>query len=245
MGMYHIDGFSSFIKLFVFPTNYIFIVWMLILYVPFYFVCKLDRKNENTVKYVLLGTALLWILAYIAFVDKSVYCVDDVNSPFIMFVYFASMLTGAYLRKHRDMVKKTSCKRVLCLAFGFCLYFGSKIVFSKVAKLVILQPLNQIFLMVTMLLVFVTAMGLEDRTEKVNPKLLGLVKSVSSITLHIYVVQFVVIGSFAHLAFPIDLFVVTSLILVGAFALYYAEYLSKKGIVLLLRKFNYKKRLEK
>lgn len=102
IGSYSVHTVLDAVALFIYPTNYIFVVWILLLYVPFYLVSYLDKRVKNFTEWALAVTAVLWIVTYILFFDKSYYHIDDVSSPFICFVYFAAMLIGALFQKARE-----------------------------------------------------------------------------------------------------------------------------------------------
>ena len=235
IGAYRLGGMADFIRLFVFPTNYVFIAWIVLLYVPFYFVSLLDGRKSNIVKWTGFFLVVVWIAVYLLFIDKSRYVVDAVESPFILFLYFASMLMGAWFRKNRDRFDSFKPMHAVYAACALVLYFGSKIVISRMEALYPLQLLNQAVLLLALAFVFAIAIELEDTFLGLDKRLLSAVELISNMTLHIYVVQFIVIRRFSGLVFPLNLIVVTALILMCAAALYYLEYYVRRG---LLKLFN-------
>lgn len=237
IGAYRLDNFADFVKLFVFPTNYVFIVWIILLYVPFYFVSKWDKDNPKTLQYTAVAVCVLWLLTYLIFVDKSTYCVDTVASPFILFLYFISMIMGAWFNKNRDKFERIKFSHFIYAFLSLGAYFITKILFSRFSLLYPLQIINQFAILLALAFVFTAAMELEETLKKLNDKIFYPVKLISNMTLHIYIVQFIIIRWFSGLIFPINFFVVTALILVCAAALYYLEYLTKKGVSALCRKF--------
>ena len=236
IGSYKLSSFSDFIRLFVFPTNYVFIVWIIVLYVPFYFIAKLDHKNSDTLKLTALCCAAICVAVYVFFVDKSRYSVDDVNSPFILFVYFISMLMGAWFNKKRDKFDKFRPIHALCACFSLVLYFATKVLLVKFSVLYPVQIFNQATLLLALAFVFVLAMELEDVFKRLDRRVFAFVSAVSGMTLHIYIVQFVIIRRFSGIIFPLNLVVVTALILACAAALYYLEYYIRKGAMALCTK---------
>ena len=99
VGQYPLNSFKDAFKLFVYPTNYIFLVWLLICYCIFYFVAYTDRKINRFLETTMVVIFFVWILVYVLFYDKDVYKVDNVHEPFILFLYMESMLTGAWFKK--------------------------------------------------------------------------------------------------------------------------------------------------
>ena len=65
-GFYSLKSFSDAVRLFIYPTNYVFIVWLMVCYVPFYILAFLDKKHNKTLESCLIGLIILWIVAYIA-----------------------------------------------------------------------------------------------------------------------------------------------------------------------------------
>ena len=101
IGEYTLNNLNDAFKLFIYPTNYIFLVWLIVCYCIFYFVVHMDKKVNNFLEITMLVIFLVWILVYALVYDKSIYSVDNVSEPFILFLYTESMLMGALFRKGR------------------------------------------------------------------------------------------------------------------------------------------------
>lgn len=234
IGDYSLTSGGDAIRLFLFPTNYIFLVWLMLLYVAFYLVAWLSKHFQRTTEFVFLGVALAWIAVYFACVDKSVYGIDDVSHPFILFLYFLSMLAGALFKKYADKFTKARKCNVILLFVSLLVYFGSKIAFSKIQAIVSLQILNQASILAVLYFMFAVFMGLEESLKKAPAWLNKAVGFIASITLHIYIVQFVVIRRLQGLVFPLNFAATTAMILALAAILYFAEYFVRKGILCLI-----------
>ena len=230
LGYYHVNSLKDILYLFVYPTNYFFIVWLMILYVPFYIFSFLDTKHKKTIELCLIGTIILWLLTYLLFVDKSTYSIDNVEKPFIMFLYFTSMLMGALFKKHFDKFKKFKWSNVILLGVSTVVYFASKIAFSRFSGIASLQILNQFIIVIVLYFAFATFTSLETKLAKIPNKVNGAIKYFGGLTLQIYLVQFVIIRQFKSLVFPLNLAVVVLLILVFAALTHYVEYLIRKLI---------------
>ena len=87
-GFYPLASWGDAVRLFLYPTNYIFLFWLMVLYVPFYLVAWLSKRYKNIMEITLAGILFAWLLVYLLFIDKSVYHIDNVEKPFIMFLYF-------------------------------------------------------------------------------------------------------------------------------------------------------------
>lgn len=241
IGDYSLASWKDVVRLFLYPTNYIFLVWLMISYIAFYVLAWLSKKYDKTIEISLLVLFGAWILTYFIFVDKSVYHIDDVSKPFILFLYFSSMLIGALFKKYIDKFGKIKAVNVILLFVGLIVYFGSKIAFSKIQSIVFWQILNQLSILVVLYFMFAVFIGLEDCFKKIPDWINKAVKFVAGITLHIYIVQFVIIRRLEGLIFPVNFLVTTVAILALACAVYYAEFFIKKGIALLIDKTKGKK----
>lgn len=239
LGEYPLNDFSQAVKLFVYPTNYIFLVWLVVCYIAFYIVSYLDKRNGKFLETSLISVLVIWLLAYVLLYDKTAYSIDNVYEPFILFLYFESMLVGALFRKHKDRCGKFSGVKVFLTVFCIVAYFGSKIAFSRYDFLLKYQIVNQIIILIALVAVFDLFMSLEALFKKMPKVLKVCVRYVSNITLQIYIVQFIIIAHFKKLAFPLNLAVVTLLILVAASILYYIEFYIRK---ITLRKANIKEK---
>ncbi len=236
MGEYSLNNLSQAIKLFIYPTNYVFLVWLLVCYCIYYMIMFADGKNGKLLETVMIALFVMWTLVYVIFYDKSVYRVDNVSEPFILFLYLESMLLGAFFRKHKVRFETFGFVKLFAALVCFGVYLVSKIVVSKMPALLNFQILNQFVILITLFFTFALFISLEPLLKKMPSWLGACVKFISNITLQIYIVQFVIIEHFEELAFPLNLAVVSVLILAAASILYGLEYL--------VRNF-YKKSIEK
>ena len=241
LGRYPLRNLQDAVKLFLYPTNYIFLVWLMLCYVAFYVVARLAQKYKYATEFSLALVLGAWVVTYFAFVDKSAYHIDNVDEPFILFLYFSSMLIGALFKKHMDKIRKVRWYCIVGLFAGLIVYFGSKIAFSKIPAIVFWQILNQLSILIVLGFMFAVFIGLERALKALPTWLNKAVEFVAGITLHIYLVQFVIIYAFEGLAFPLNFAVTTAMILAAAAALYFAEAFVRKGILCLTKKIVRKK----
>lgn len=242
IGDYTLASGKDVVRLFLYPTNYIFLVWLMLCYVIFYVVAWLSKKYDKITETALAVVLGFWILTYFIFIDKSVYHIDDVSKPFILFLYFSSMLVGALFQKHIDKFGKIKIVNIVLLFVSLIVYFGSKIAFSKIQFIVFWQIFNQLSILVVLYFMFAVFIGLEDCFKKIPNWLNKTMKFVAGITLHIYIVQFVLIRRLETLVFPVNFLVTTVAILALACAVYYVEFFIKKGILALVDKIKGKKK---
>lgn len=230
IGEYPLKSLNDAFKLFIYPTNYIFLVWLLVCYCIFYFVVFLDKKISNFLEIIMAVILCVWILVYVICYDKSVYRVDNVSEPFILFLYIESMLIGAFFKKQRTDFTKFKVSKIFITIVCLVAYFASKVIFSRVETVIQLQIVNQFVLLLTLLSVFDLFMSLEHVFKNIPEKLNCFVRHISNITLQIYVVQFVLIRYCEKLLFPLNLIAVTLAIIFVATLLYYIEQSIKKLI---------------
>lgn len=229
-GIYSLKSFDDFVRMFLYPTNYIFIVWLLVCYCVLYVVAYLD-KHVNHFLEISMGVVLLaWVLTYVVFYDKSAYTVDNVYEPFILFLYVESMLLGSFFKKHGSKIGVFKMYKPFATGIALIAYFASKILVSKVDALLSVQILNQFVLFAALYFTFDLFMSIEPQLSKA-PKWIAIpTKYVSNITLQIYIAQFVVLMYLQDLVFPVNLIAVVVCILLAASVLYYAELYIRKGI---------------
>jgi peptidoglycan/LPS O-acetylase OafA/YrhL len=233
LGLYSLTGFKDAVKLFIYPTNYVFLVWLMICYLGFYFVAYFDKKFDGFIEKTFFVLIAFWFFTYLFFIDKTYYHIDQVHKPFILFLYFGSMLMGGAFRKHYQKYLQNNHKllNVFLLVVSLGLYFATKIVFSKIESLSYLQILNQITIFAVVYFAFKNFISIEEKLKALPNFVNKPIKFLAKITLQIYVVQFVIIARFKHLTFPLNFLVVTGLILVVASALYLAECCIRKAII--------------
>ncbi len=213
--------FKNIINWFVYPTNYHFIASMIVLYIPFYFAMKIDWFKKH-IPLLMVVVAIIWMVAYLVFYDKSTYHIDNVYQPMIRFLFFESMLLGARFRQY-DLknLQKPKWYFYIALMVSFVLYFLSKLLFSRYESISQYQFLNQIFIFALLFFAFRIFSGLEYKLVKIPALLKRIITLIADMTLEIYVVQYVIISKLNGFSrFPINWIVLTCTIFVAAFLLH-------------------------
>jgi len=212
---------NSLIYYFVYPTDYHFIASIVLLYVPFYLLMKVDRLKKH-IPYVMLAVAAVAVLVYIFFYDKTYYHIDKVREPFIRFLFAESMLLGAYFKVNDASIRnKFSVKWIIFSALSFVFYFATKIFFSRFDLLQVLQIINQFSIFVLLYSMFRLFSGLDSKLEKLPAWLQKVIVFIADMTLEIYLVQYVIIDLFKkQFVFPINWLVITVSIVASAFLLH-------------------------
>ncbi len=217
-------------RMFIYPTSYHFIASIILLYIPYYFVMKID-KLRNNIPVVAAAVALVWLVIYALFYDKSYYHIDTVREPMIRFLFFFSMLMGAYFRNNKDkFINRKSVVSWILLPVLFVVYFISKLFFSKSDLLLDFQILNQIILFALLFVTFRCFASIDGILEKLPAPIKKVLNFISGITLEIYLVQIPLIQVLNIFPFPFNWIFITSVIVLLAFVLNKISGLIQKGI---------------
>ena len=218
LGFYVIYGEHSYIWWFIYPTNYHFATSIVILYIPYYLVMKVDYLKKH-LPMVMGAVLLVYILIYIFAYDKSYYHIDDVWEAMIRFMFFECMLLGAYFRCNEQTNKTSNALPYIISTFILLiLYFASKLIFVKIAAVSVLQILNQFVLFALLYSIFRLFIALADRLDSMPTTLKKLITFISDITLEIYLVQYVLIDHLCDRAvFPINWLLITVSIIIAAY----------------------------
>lgn len=222
LGAYELTADKGFVWWYIYPTYYHFVASIIVLYIPFFFIMKINALKERIPLLMgLIGVA--WLVVYWTVYDRSYYHIDTVREPMIRFLFMESMLLGAWFRQN-DKKLRNRFKAVypIIAVVAFVIYFASKLLFSKRASLAPFQFLNQIAIFVLLFLMFRTFCGLDGKLERMPQWLKKVVSFLSDMTLEIYVVQYVIIAAIRNLGlfFPLNWIVLTASILIAAFILH-------------------------
>ncbi|MBQ3524269.1 MAG: acyltransferase [Clostridia bacterium] len=221
---------------FILPVKYHFVLSIIILYIPFYIVMKVEKLREN-IPAVAGITALVWLAIYIFVYDKSYYHIDTVREPMIRFLFFFAMLLGAYFKENLEKYRnKKSIISWILLPILFVAYFASKLIFSRVDSISDLQIVNQIILFVLLAVTFRCFMSIDGWLENLPKWIKAIITFVSGITLEIYLAQIGIIDKLNFLPFPLNWLLITGVIVLLAFILNKFSSLVQRPLLKLLNK---------
>lgn len=222
---------------YVYPTYYHFVASIITLYIPFFFTMKVEvMKNHLTM--VMLLVALVGLGVYIFWYDKTSYHIDTVREPYIRFIFFESMLLGAWFRKNdfrfRNVFQWRVCGGVI---IALLVYFVNKVLFSDGYLDPAFQIVNQVAIFVLLYYIFRLFSALDCNLTHFPEWVKKGIEFVSGLTLEIYVVQYVLIEVIRNLGlpFPLNWIVLTVAIIVCAFALKFVCSLMYKAVDSLLK----------
>ena len=222
LGAYRLSAEKGFLWWYIYPTYYHFVASIILLYIPFFFIMKIDWLKERIIP-IMAVIGVAWLAVYFTVYDRTYYHIDTVREPMIRFLFMESMLLGAWFRKN-DHALRNKYKGIypVLTAVCFVVYFATKLLFSKRAGLAQFQFVNQLAIFALLYFLFRTACGLDGRLEKMPGWIKKAVTFLSGITLEIYVVQYVLIDVVREwkLFFPLNWVALTALILCSAFVLH-------------------------
>ena len=229
IGAYSLNDNSVF-QWFVYPTYYHFVASIVVLYIPFFIILKTNIFKEH-LGCVMVVIGLAYLTVYLLVYDKSYYHIDNVREPFIRFLFFESMLLGAYFRvndkKYRN---RFSLLTIFLSIFLFIGYFALKLIFTKYADFAILQIFSHFAIFALLYIIMRLFSGLDKKLEALPEKLKKVISFLATLTLEIYVVQYVIIDWIkAQFAFPVNWILITSAILIAAIILHYMCFFVEKG----------------
>jgi len=218
LGFYKLDDMNI-VQYMIYPTYYHFVASIIVLYIIYYLIIKCKKTNEHILS-VILGVFIVQLIIYIFIYDKSYYHIDTVRESMIRFLFLESMLLGAWFRKTIDnTINKNKLINWIMTIIFFVLYFCSKLIFSK-NILVEYQIINQILLFVLLYYIFKTFAGINDKLERLAPKIKNIIKFIAEITLEIYLVQYIIIPIFKDILFPVNWIIITAVIIISAYLLH-------------------------
>lgn len=204
----------------IYPTYYHFIASIVVLYVLYYIVIKNDKFLSN-LKNIIFIVGIIQLIIYIFLYDKSYYHIDTVREWMIRFLFFEAMLIGAYFRQNKEAyIDKNKTSNWIITGVLLCLYFGSKLIFTKIEALSYFQICNQYILIATLFYILKSFAGIDSKLERLPKKLKKIINFISEITLEIYLVQYVIIPRFANIVFPLNWLIITTCIILSAFLLH-------------------------
>lgn len=223
-GIYGKVGAKRVWELLVWPTHYHFVASILVMYIVFFFAVRYinageARCNRRLVQMVLAGAAVFLVLFYTAY-DRSYYHIDDVNNHIIWFLYFSSMMVGAYFRMNSSkyLGRTTVLSWIGVLGCGI-LYIVTKLGCTKGLIPPMVQWINQVTLLVLLVFIFRSFIGLEEFIKKVPSSVMAPIQFVSNMAFEIYLAQAVIIPTFntGKETFPYNFLVVMSITFLCAY----------------------------
>ena len=229
LGFYTFSEEQNFLWWFAYPTGYHFVGSIVLLYIPFWFVGKFEWLR-NKLGWIMGFVAVVYVAVYIFFYDKSYYHIDNVREWMIRFLFFESMLLGAYFKKNEEKFQnKFHWWIPVITVIAFVVYFAGKLFFSKYSAYSDWQIVNQLLIFTLLFIVFWLFASLDEKLEKLPKAIKTPIMFIADMTLEIYAVQSVLIELLRpHFEFPLNWLAITVSIVTAAFILHFiCKYLIK------------------
>ena len=233
----------SFVWWYIYPTYYHFIASIVVLYIPFYIIMKVEPLKKH-IPYIMIALAIISMIIYVLPIyDKSYYHIDTVREPMIRFLFMESMLLGAHFRQRgEEAFSGVKIHYIIGSISCFIIYFLSKLLFSKVDSISYFQILNWFIIFILLYCVFALFASLERKYQKLPKWIKATISYLASITLEIYVVQYVLIDLIRpHFSFPLNWLVLTVSILITSTLLHFFCKYILIGIDIVVAKFKLRK----
>lgn len=219
---------------FIFPTFFWFVNAILIMYILLFIIQKYISKYLN---YIILLSIMIYFVVMIMFVDIQSFNVEYNYTK--CFYYFIAMLLGYAVRTDAKKIRKRYANKNkfwLIGAIGGFLGYGIGSVIIKIPGMLRYQICVHIMIIICVICLLVFLLLNEERIKnKKNTFYMKMSYFLSSITLEIYLLNDWTIEYFGMAVFPINMIVVLTIIIGGAFCIHA---ISKKIDIFLEKRIN-------
>ena len=224
---------SGWLHTFIYPTNYHFVASIMVLYIVYYVWMNLLKRWKISIGISTVVFSVAVLIVYVLTFDKSWYHIDVVENHFIRFLFFAAMLLGAYFREAEQKVGKytanSAWKNGMLAIVSIIVYFAVRLAVPRFG-LYAVQILTWAAILFALYCIIRWAEFLEPFLIKLPGKVKGILEFLAGITLQIYLVQFPIIERFETIIFPINLIVITIIIIAVSVIGYGIDRVIQKGI---------------
>ncbi len=213
----HINNIGWFTA-FVFPSFFVFAATIILLYIPFFLINKINDKRLFLTIFAVVVFA--WIITYVFLFDKTAYQMNNTNHWMIAFPYFIAMMFGSYIRKFN--IKNNNILQAFFCFFSIALlilYFFLTTMVRANTTLLNYQIFVQISLLLAIFSLVAFVFGLENWFKRFPKWLLATVNFIANFTLEIYIIQRPIISCFSHILFPFNWIIITLTIFISAIIL--------------------------
>lgn len=155
------------------------------------------------------------------------------NEVKCLFIWFLRVRIYTYFREREErtdnyFIKGVGKTSMICI-FSVILYFAVRIAVPRFG-LFSIQFLTWIAILIALYWIFRWAGSLELYLLRLPAEISRCMSFAAGITLQVYLVQFPIIERFERLVFPLNLLIITIVIIAAAVVVYLADYVIQKGI---------------
>lgn len=211
-------SFGELFRIYIYPTRYWYVSYILLVYVIFYFMFKYIFLEQGLIgmKHLLIGLVLIFLVLY--------YCIENEFNTFKMQTYslcakvcwLFCVVLGFVIRKNEEKYKGRKIKEIyLFWGIVFLVLYGfMKIVMTSAVnnpKLYYFQCLPTVFSITCACFMFFYFRSLESSLQNIREKikLIRIVEIISKSSIEIYIVQFAFIEMFVGVIFPLNWILMT------------------------------------
>lgn len=198
------------VRNFVYPTLYWFINAMMLFYIIYYWIPKAERNFL----FILMLMFIPYFYIYFTYLNTSWFVIE--TDYFRWIFYFQIMIFGGLLAK-RDCPARYQWKDGVLLLLFLAFYFAEKLLSLKFPPLLSIQFLQHLLTFPIIYYLYLFAKSDFVTNKLMKTRMNKIITGISSITLEIYLVQFFIIEKFSKLFFPLNLIIVSVLIIVCAY----------------------------
>lgn len=204
------------ISLFLFPININlwYVPAIAVLYIVYYFILRKFRGGGYRILAIML-TSIIYIVTYIVRYRNEFFVEPEIG--FRILYGFVAMMIGSLIFDHKDS-DKLKLRRVIWLLLGVISCGGFlfiKLFINRVPILMRFQFMTQVFGVAFAMFMMLAGLGYEKEIQTFMGTRIGrVVELISSCSLEIYLVQFVIIMYLKEMIFPINLIAIL-LVIVG------------------------------
>ncbi|MBE5958656.1 MAG: acyltransferase [Lachnospiraceae bacterium] len=212
------DSITAYVHCYLYPTWYHFIASIMVLYCLLYLFLYIHKKWKIDLKCFMGIVLFVFLIIYASKFNHNLFHIESIDEKWVWFQFMEAMLVGAVFRDNYDKISGSiSFFEVINVVGAFVVYVVLKVVIPGHKVLWILQillPFSLLWLIVFMGIIFIKLEKIEY-FKNMNDNINRIIVFISSISLEIYLCQYVVI---AHnkLGFPISFLVVTGEIILYA-----------------------------
>ncbi|NJN73982.1 MAG: hypothetical protein HC799_14795 [Limnothrix sp. RL_2_0] len=221
----HWNGsFLGLVKLAIWPTQFGFITQLLVFYIPYYFVAKLDRirlRNLVGLLFIPFGVSYLYATGFAGIAGAGEYLHPLTITNWIF--YFQMMVLGGLIAKEvkaqNPLLINMSRNSIACPLLA-----GTLLAYVVTKALIVLNFLRESYFLLNMLIIpvivalFLFSMTSSIQTLLKNKAIGNTVNLISGLTLEIYLVHACLLSyPFAEsFIFPLNIIVFVTVSLVGS-----------------------------
>lgn len=203
------------IKQLVWPTNYWFIGAIVVFYILYGVLEKLNLFAK--ISYFYLAILAMYFVVYFTLIDTSKWVVEkaglyDIESLFKLIYYFGIMIFGGYARYKKKFKISKRNLGILSIVSVVVMY-SSKYLMNLIPELMHFQFISQVCTFIFSATFFLLLMNTD---LSLNPKIKKIIRLLSSASLEFYLVQFWIISIISQkFIFPFSFVIAIFLIIIS------------------------------